>query len=346
MNFSQHLSRRKFIRLASGAIISMSAFSLMGCSNNHNGETSANSSTKTNLNDTNNKAKVFFTDDISPQGLIKVYDQIKSNLTGNIAIKLHTGEVHGPNLLPIDLIKNLQANIPNSTIVECNVLYSSPRQNTDTHRQVIETNGFTFCPVDIMDADGDISLPVPSIQERINNGTITNPEEHITQVPVGAHLTNYNSMLVYTHFKGHAMGGFGGSLKNIGIGVASRYGKEVVHGKGWPTGKTFLERMVESGYAIINHFGNQIAYINVLKNMSVDCDCDAHGAKPTCSDIGILASTDILAIDQASIDLVYKLPSNENRDLIQRIESREGLHQLEYMAELGMGNRNYDLIQI
>ena len=346
MNFSQHLSRRKFIRLASGAIISMSAFSLVGCSNNQTGETSANNSTETKLNTSTDNAKVFFTNDISPQGLLNAYNCIKENLSGNIAIKLHTGEPHGPNLLPIDLIKNLQANIPNSSIVECNVLYSSPRQNTDTHRQVLETNGFTFCPVDIMDADGDINLPVPSIQERINNGTITTPEKHITQVPVGSHLLNYDSMLVYTHFKGHAMGGFGGSLKNIGIGVASRYGKEVVHGRGWPTGKEFLERMVESGYAITNHFGNKIVYINVLKNMSVDCDCDAHGAPPVCSDIGILASTDILAIDQASIDLVYKLPSNENRDLIKRIESRSGLHQLEYMAELGMGNKNYDLIQI
>lgn len=345
MDFYQHLSRRKFIRLASGAVISMSAFSFMGCGNNGNGETAANTANETATASGNN-AKVFFTSDISPQGLLNVYDRIKDNLKGNIAIKLHTGEPHGPNLLPIELIQSLQSNIPSSTIVECNVLYSSPRRNTDTHRQVIETNGFTFCPVDIMDADGDINLPVPSIQERIDSGIIKNPGAHITEVPVGAHLANYDSMLVYTHFKGHAMGGFGGSLKNIGIGVASRHGKEVVHGRGWPTGKEFLERMVESGYAITNHFGSQIVYINVLKNMSVDCDCDAHGAAPVCSDIGILASTDILAIDQASIDLVYKLPPEENHDLIERIESRDGLHQLDYMAELGMGNRNYDLIQI
>lgn len=346
MDFYKNLSRRKFIRLASGAVISMSAFSIMGCASSHENETAAGNDTGNNTATGAENAKVYFTNDISPQGLIKVYDQIKGNLSGNIAIKLHTGEPHGPNLLPIDLIKNLQANIPNSTIVECNVLYSSPRQNTDTHRQVLETNGFNFCPVDIMDADGDINLPVPSIAERIKNGTITNPDEHITEVPVGAHLANYDSMLVYTHFKGHAMGGFGGSLKNIGIGVASRYGKQVVHGRGWPTGKAFLERMVESGYAITNHFGDKIIYINVLKNMSVDCDCDAHGAPPVCSDIGILASTDILAIDQASIDLVYKLPPEENGDLIERIESREGLHQLDYMEQLGMGNRKYDLIQI
>lgn len=346
MDFTKRLSRRKFIRLAGGAIISVSAFSpLMGCASNHSGETASGSNVAENAPSTGN-AKVYFTDDISPQGLLKVYDQIKGSLSGNIAIKLHTGEPHGPNLLPIELIKSLQANIPGSTIVECNVLYSSPRQNTDTHRQVIETNGFTFCPVDIMDADGDINLPVPSIQERIDNKSIKNPDEHITEVPVGAHLTNYDSMLVYTHFKGHFMGGFGGSLKNIGIGIASRHGKEVVHGRGWPTGKEFLERMVESGYAITNHFGSKIVYINVLKNMSVDCDCDAHGAAPVCSDIGVLASTDILAIDQASIDLVYKLPPEENHDLIERIESREGLHQLEYMEQLGMGNRKYDLIQI
>ena len=185
-----------------------------------------------------------------------------------------------------------------------------------------------------MDADGDIYLPVKG-------------GKRLKEVAVGKHLENYDSMVVYTHFKGHAMGGFGGSLKNIAIGCASgKKGKVQLHGAGWPLGKPFLERMVEGGKAVCDHFGKQITYINVLKNISVDCDCDAHGSKPTCPDLGILASTDILAIDQASVDMVYALPEKDKHDIVERIESRKGLHQLEYMDALKMGNRQYELIEI
>lgn len=339
----QSLSRRGFIRLASGAVVSVSAFGLAGCASAANTATNAAPTTSKTAA---NAAKVFFTNDISVKGLLDIYTHIKETIVGNVAIKLHSGEPHGPNLLPIELIKGLQPTIPQSTIVECNVLYGSPRQTNAGHRQTIETNGFTFCPVDIMDEEKDIMLPVPGMKDRIAQGLVPNPDKHLTEVPVGSHLLNYDAMLVYTHFKGHAMGGFGGSLKNIGIGVASKEGKRVVHGDGWPIGEEFLERMVESGHAIADHFKGRIAYINVLKNMSVDCDCDAHGAPPTCRDVGILASTDILAIDQASIDLVYKLPEDQRRDLVERIESRKGLHQLAYMKALGMGNSDYNLIQI
>jgi len=170
---------------------------------------------------------------------------------------------------------------------------------------------------------------------------------HLTEVAVGKKLLNYDSLVVYTHFKGHAMGGFGGSLKNIGIGCASgQVGKRQVHGSSWAMGPLFLERMVESGKAIASHFGQQITYVNVLKNLSVDCDCDGHGVPPTCPDIGILGSTDILAIDQASIDLVYAMPEQQRHDLVQRIESRSGLHQLEFMASLQMGSNQYELIKL
>jgi uncharacterized Fe-S center protein len=158
---------------------------------------------------------------------------------------------------------------------------------------------------------------------------------------------NYDSLLVYTHFKGHTAGGFGGSLKNIGIGCASgQVGKRQIHGEGWPKGKLFLERMVESGKGTTEHFGSHITYINVLKNISVDCDCDAHGVKPTCDDIGILGSQDILAIDKASVDLVYAQPEQQRHDMVERIESRSGLHQLEYMKTLQMGNDQYELIPL
>ena len=299
------------------------------------------------------KSPVFFTRDISVNGLLKIYSKINGGLTGKIAIKLHSGEPHGPNLLPIEFIKGLQSHIPNSTIVECNVLYPSPRQQTATHRETLKTNGFDFCPVDIMDADGDFMLPIPGMREFLaapaSSGTQPRfaPGAHLTEVAVGKSLLNYDSLFVYTHFKGHAMGGFGGSLKNIGIGCASgRVGKQQIHGEGWPKGELFLERMVESGKGTTEHFGSHIAYINVLKNISVDCDCDAHGVKPTCDDIGILGSQDILAIDKASVDLVYAQPEQQRHDMVERIESRSGLHQLEYMKTLQMGNDQYELIPL
>jgi len=303
---------------------------------------------------TQSKSQVFFTRDISVNGLLKIYSKINGGMTGKIGIKLHSGEPHGPNLLPIELIQSLQPHILNSTIVECNVLYPGPRQNTATHRETLKTNGFSFCPVDIMDADGDVMLPIPGMREFLDkwlSPALTEhpftPGVHITEIAVGKNLLNYDSLFVYTHFKGHTMGGFGGSLKNIGIGCASgRVGKRQIHGEGWPTGKLFLERMVESGKGTIGHFGSHITYINVLKNISVDCDCDAHGVKPTCDDIGILGSQDILAIDKASVDMVYALPEAQRHDMVERIESRSGLHQLEYMKTLNMGSDQYELITL
>jgi len=303
---------------------------------------------------TGDKAKVYFTKDISAAGLLKVYAKVNQGMTGKIGIKLHTGEPHGPNILPIALIKALQATIPQSAIVECNVLYPSPRQHTETHREVIKTNGFDFCPVDIMDADGDAMLPIPGMREFLDKwggfgvkDRPYTPGVHLTEIAVGKHLLRYDSLLVYTHFKGHAMGGFGGSLKNIGIGVASgQVGKRQVHGDGWIGGPLFLERMVESGKGIASHFGQRITYVNVMKNLSVDCDCDAHGQPPAMADIGILASTDILAVDKACVDLVYAQPGSRKRALLERIESRSGLRQLEYMKTLGMGSDQYDLITV
>lgn len=300
------------------------------------------------------KAEVFFTPEISVEGLRKLYAKIDGDIAGRVAIKLHSGEPHGPNLLPIELIRGLQPRIAHSTIVECNVLYPSPRQKTETHRETLKTNGFDFCPVDIMDAEGEVALPIKGMREFLDGFNPMaggkppyTPGVHLTEVKVGKTLVNYDSLFVYTHFKGHTMGGFGGSLKNIAIGCASgQGGKRQIHGDGWPIGAEFLERMVESGKGVVDHFGTHIAYINVLKNISVDCDCDAHGAKPTCNDIGILASRDILAIDKASIDLVYSQPEAQRHDIVERIESRGGLRQLEYMKTLKMGNDDYELIKL
>jgi len=282
---------------------------------------------------TGGAAKVYFTPIIDAPHLIKLYELIKNNLSGKIAIKLHTGEQHGPNILPRDLVQALQQTIPNSTLVETNTAYGGDRGTTQSHRETLKVNGWTFCPVDIMDEDGDAYLPV-------SNGF------HLNRVAMGAHLLNYDSMLVLTHFKGHTMGGFGGSLKNIAIGNASgKQGKREVHGlttKGsWVTGEYFMELLCDSGKATLDHFKDKIVYINVLRRMSVDCDCAGTSAKePTIPDIGIVASTDLLAVDQASCDLVWSQP--QNNDLVERILSRSGLRQLSAMAEKKLGRANYE----
>ena len=288
------------------------------------------------------KSKVFFTKDINADGLLKVYSKINRDITGRTAIKLHTGEPNGPNILPREMVKALQQQIPNSNLVETNTLYKGKRYTTADHRETIRINGWDFCPVDIMDEDGAVMIPVRG-------------GRRFKEMSVGKHMIDYESMVVLTHFKGHAMGGFGGSLKNIAIGCADGpVGKKMVHAapdnenyESWLKGEPFMENMVESAKATIDHFGKRIVYINVLRNMSVDCDCAGVRAAPVkARDLGILASTDILAVDQASIDMVYKLPEAELHDLKERIESRKGLHQLEYMKILQMGNDQYDLVTI
>jgi len=287
------------------------------------------------------KARVFFTDDISAEGLLKIYSYINQEITGKTAIKLHTGEPGGPNILPRDMVKALQQHIPDSALVETNTFYKGKRFTTADHRETIKINGWDFCPVDIMDEDGAVMIPV-------NGG------RRFKEMSVGKHMLDYDSMVVLTHFKGHAMGGFGGSMKNIAIGCADGpIGKKMVHDApdnddyaSWLTGEPFQENMVESAKAVVDHFGNQIVFINVLRNMSVDCDCAGISAAPVkARDLGILASTDILAVEQASIDMVYGLPEAELYDLKERIESRKGLRQLSYMKEMKMGNDQYELIK-
>jgi len=288
------------------------------------------------------KSQVFFTNDISAAGLLKIYSKINQDITGKVGIKLHTGEQHGPNILPRDMVKALQQQIRNSNLVETNTLYKGNRSTTADHRETIKINGWDFCPVDIMDEDGAVMIPVIG-------------GKHFKEMSVGKHMLNYDSMVVLTHFKGHASGGFGGSLKNIAIGCADGpIGKKMIHGAPdnvhyelWLKGEPFQENMVESAKATIDHFGKRIVYINVLRNMSVDCDCAGIKAAPVkAHNLGILASTDLLAVDQASIDMVYKLPEAELHDLKERIESRKGLRQLSYMKEMKMGNDQYVLITL
>lgn len=289
-----------------------------------------------NLYAKENTSTVYMTKNLSPEGLKKIYSYISKEITGKVAVKLHTGEPYGPNIISPAWVKEFLTVIKNPTIVECNVLYPSPRQTTKGHLETLKTNGWTFAPVDIMDADGEINLPV-------KNG------KHFQNIAFGKNILNYDSMVVLTHFKGHTMGGFGGSLKNIAIGCASgKTGKSQLHEGMWgATGEKFMENMVEGGKAVIDYFGKKIVYINVMRNMSVDCDCAGTSAeKPTVPDYGILASTDILAIDKASVDIIYNMKNNAGQDLIKRIESRQGLRQLTYMKELNMGNDNYKIVEI
>ncbi len=340
----KELSRRDFMKKAGmaalGASLAGVAGLTLGCGQNKTaGHAAAPVKAATAETPAAEKAKVYFTDKIDAGHLIKLYQKINAEIQGKVAIKLHTGEPHGPNILPRDMVRAFQAQIPDSTIIEANVAYGSPRASTAGHRETLETNGWTFCPVDIIDAGGDVNLPV-------KNGL------HLKEVAMGAHLVNYDSLVVLTHFKGHTMGGFGGSLKNIAIGCASgKTGKRQVHGVTdygeWVTGELFMELMADSGKATCDHFGKHIVFLNVLRRMSVDCDCAGTGAaEPVIPDLGMMASTDILAIDQASVDMVYNFSDARKNDLIERIESRKGLRQLSAMKELGMGNDQYELISI
>lgn len=291
---------------------------------------------------TGEESIVYFTRDLSPDGLERIFDRIGGNLQGNIAIKLHTGEKHGPNIIPRPWVRRLiEERLSGAHIVETNSYYEGDRYTTPLHRDTLKVNGWDFCPVDIMDEEGTVFLPV-------NGG------KWFTHMSMGKNILNYDSLLVLTHFKGHTQGGFGGSGKNIGIGCADgRIGKAMIHttpgsADMWDIAKEeFMERMTESAKAVVDHFGENISFINVLRNMSVSCDCEGVSAQPVVTpNIGILASLDILAVDQASVDLVYALKENERHDLVERIETRHGLRQLSYMKELKMGNDKYHLIDI
>ena len=286
------------------------------------------------------KSVVYFTRDLSPEGLKKIYDRVSEGITGKVAIKLHTGEAEGPNIIPRPWVKELyNEKLSGATIVETNTFYEGSRYTTEDHRKTIEVNGWTFCPVDIMDEEGTVTLPV-------KGGKWFDEMSH------GSHMINYDSMLVLTHFKGHTMGGFGGSNKNIGIGCADgRIGKAWIHakdGNDWGVNtEELMEKIAESTKATIDHFAGHISYINVMRNMSVSCDCEGCEAEPVVTpDVGILASYDILAVDNACIDMIYSLPGGGGKTFIERVETRHGLRQLSYMKELGMGNDRYDLVDI
>ena len=288
------------------------------------------------------RSVVYFTRDLSAQGLLKIYDRVSSVLCGKVAVKLHTGEAKGPNIIPRPWVKELfEKRLKDAAIIETNTYYEGDRYTTEQHRKTLEINGWTFCPVDITDSKGVAALPV-------HGG------KWFTEMHVGKSMLNYDSLLVLTHFKGHTMGGFGGSNKNIGIGCADgRIGKGEIHtavgsDNLWSIAEEeLMERISESTKATIDFFAPHVCYINTMRNMSVSCDCEGAYAEPVVTpDVGFVASLDILAADNACIDLLYSLPDGGGKAMIERVETRHGLRQLSYMKELKMGNDRYTLIDI
>ena len=286
------------------------------------------------------KAKVYFTKNLSSESLIKIYDAVGKTLTGKIAIKVHSGEDGNQNFLHPEYFKDIIEYV-NGTVVECNTAYDGARNTTEKHKELMKKHGWSkYFDVDIMDAEG------PDLEIAIPNGKI------IKKDYVGKNIQNYNSMLILSHFKGHPMGGYGGALKQLSIGCASSFGKAYIHGAGDPKKfwdsdhDEFIESMAEAASAVVNHFKGNIVYINVMANMSVDCDCCAVAEDPCMKDIGILASTDPIAIDRACLDLVYNSNDPGKDHLIERIESRNGAHIIEHALTLGFGTDKYELINI
>lgn len=291
------------------------------------------------------KSKVFFSSEITPEKVVELFHAASNDLPGGIlpgkvAVKLHSGEPGNQNFLKPEFWQPV-VNVVHGTVVECNTAYDGGRNTTEKHRETMKKHGWSkHFTVDIMDAEG------PDAELLIPNG------KRIKKVQVGKNMLNYDSMLVLSHFKGHPMGGFGGALKQLSIGCASSYGKAYIHGAGEPekiwTGDhdSFLESMADAAEAVVRHFNGNMVFINVMKNMSVDCDCCSVAEDPCMADIGILASLDPIAIDRACLDLVYASDDPGRDHLLERIESRNGAHTVDAAAELGFGSKEYELIKL
>ena len=285
-------------------------------------------------------AKVYFSREITPQKVLELYQMLGKELPGKVAVKLHSGEEGNQNFLRPDFFKPMIEHV-NGTVVECNTAYEGSRNTTEKHLQTIEKHGWSkYFKVDLMDGEGpDLELAIPG-------------GKRIQKNYVGKNIVNYDSMLVLSHFKGHPMGGYGGAIKQLSIGVASSFGKAYIHGAGEPEKiwtadhDSFLESMADAAGSIVEYFKGNIVYVNVMKNMSVDCDCCAVAEDPCMKDIGILVSDDPIAVDQACIDLVYASDDPGRDHLLERIESRNGVHTIEAAAELKYGTRIYELVEV
>ena len=282
-------------------------------------------------------SKVYFTADISARGILAAYKALGVNVSGKVAIKLHMGEPGNKNYLRPELLQDL-TNTVKGSFVDSNTAYGGRRGDTASHLQSAKDHGFTYAPVDILDAGGTVKLP-------IKNG------KHLTEALLGSNIMNYDWIISVAHFKGHSMAGFGGTFKNLAIGIATPEGKRAIHSDPGgamfsTTGEAFFEKVIEYNMALMNAKPGKMLYINILNNMSVDCDCSARAGAPVMPDIGVLASTDPVALEKASLDLIYARPEDERRELVQRIESRGGTHQVIYAERMGLGKQTYELIRL
>lgn len=287
-----------------------------------------------------NKSKVYFTNNITEENVVKMYEVLNKELKGKVAVKVHSGEKGNKNYLHPEFLKEI-IELVDGTIVECNTAYPGERDTTEKHIKLMDDHGWSkYFNVDIMDSVG------PDLEIDIPNGI------RIKKNYLGKNIKNYDSMLVISHFKGHPMGGYGGAIKQLSIGCASSYGKAYIHGAGIPEKKwdteqnKFLESMADTAYSVAELFKDNIAYINIMCNMSVDCDCCSDAKEPCMKDIGILSSLDPVALDQACIDLVYNSNDPGKKELIERIESRNGTYVIDVSEKLGLGTKNYELISI
>ena len=286
------------------------------------------------------KSKVYFTKEITKEAILKMFQVLEKELNGKVAVKVHSGEAGNQNYIKPEMYEDIIKHL-NGTVIECNTAYDGERNTTEKHQKLLEKHNWTkYYNVDLLDAEGpDLILEIPE-------GKI------IKKNYVGKNIKNYDSMLVVSHFKGHPMGGYGGALKQLSIGLASSKGKAYIHGAGveeniWTAEHDlFLESMADAAKSVVDYFNGNIVYINIMKNMSVDCDCCAKAEDPCMKDIGILSSTDPVALDQACIDLVYNANDEGKAHLIERIESRNGIHTIECSEKLKVGNREYELINI
>jgi uncharacterized Fe-S center protein len=332
------LDRREFLK-ALGVGVGAAAICSVGCAHGANDETIPEPDPNPTPGN-GEKSLVYMTQSITSAGLIAAYKATGSEVEGRVAVKISTGEPGGHHFLSPDLIRDLVQSV-NGTIVECNTAYGGRRSSTASHKQAAAAHGFTaIADVDIMDEQGAISLPVTG-------------GRRLTENFVGSHFANYDSFLVLSHFKGHAMAGFGGALKNISIGIASTEGKCLIHTGGrsrtspWGGEQTaFLESMAEASQAVISRLNGKILYVNLMNNLSIDCDCDSSPAAPELDDIGILASTDPVALDKACVDLIYAADAQRSASLRRRIESQRGTVVLTHAESLGLGNQQYEIVNI
>ena len=333
------MKKSLFLKATALLVTALAVTSCKSCSANGASQTE-NTEESTVVEAENKPVKVYFTKEITPESLIKIYKALGREAHGKVGIKISMSEPGGHNYLKPELIGDFVKHV-NGTFIDSNTAYGGNRSTTEKHMKAAEDHGFTaIAPVDILDSEGEIKLPL--------EGT-----EHLKYDIVGSHFPNYDFIVNLSHFKGHAMGGFGGALKNNSIGIASSRGKVYIHSAGesetqWgnPAQDDFLESMAEAAKAVADHCGENIIYISVMNNLSVDCDCDSNPADPEMHDVGILASLDPVALDKACVDKVYASEDHGKIHLIERMESRNGIHTVDYAEQLGVGTTNYELVSI